>query len=695
MNAILALSLLLAATGGDGLLRTAAELEAYRRTADFRSGRRFALTGQITARTGGRGLVLTDATGRAFLSSRPPTMPRPGDLVRAEGECVLSDEGYHFTYVDSFERQGFRPPPDPVPATADALASGQLDGCRVRTQGKVTDVFVDEIDNRWYYFVVRDTTANLYATIKKDDVSPDFMSRLADATVSLDAVCLSEGAGKRRYLGSHVIVLSQEDIRILRPAPSDPFDVPAVDFGLENAPSLVRGLGRRKVRGTVIAAWGGNRVILRTADGRRLRADLVDGTPLPACGSCVDVVGTPETDLFRINLTRSAVRPCADAADADDTPCTDLARVMLDDRGRPQIQPEYFGRLIRIDGIVRTLPTPGNGHLIVEVGQFQVPVDVSACPSALDGIALGCRIAVTGAVFLESGSWIPGGPLPRIRGLTLIARTADDIRVLSSPPWWTRGRRLVVIGVLMAVLAVIAFWCAALRRLAERRGRQLFRAEIDRVSADLRVDERTRLAVELHDSIAQNLTGISLQLAAAKSAKDVDPAGASEHLDTADRMLRSCRTEIRRCIWDLKSEALEDPDFVNAIRRTVLPVSDGAELSIRFAVPRARISDMTAHAVLQIIRELCSNAVRHGKARHLRIAGSAEDGWLRFSVRDDGSGFDTTAAPGSDKGHFGLDGIRERARQLGGTLSIQSAPGAGTRAEVSVRQSATQAQAGK
>ena len=102
----------------------------------------------------------------------------------------------------------------------------------------------------------------------------------------------------------------------------------------------------------------------------------------------------------------------------------------------------------------------------------------------------------------------------------------------------------------------------------------------------------------------------------------------------------------------------------------------------RFGVPRARFTDNTTHNLLRIVRELVANAIRHGRAKTVRIAGEEHDGTIRFSVRDDGCGFDPETAPGPAQGHFGLRGIRERLNALNGTLTVESAPGQGTKATV-------------
>ena len=119
-----------------------------------------------------------------------------------------------------------------------------------------------------------------------------------------------------------------------------------------------------------------------------------------------------------------------------------------------------------------------------------------------------------------------------------------------------------------------------------------------------------------------------------------------------------------------------------AIRQTLEPHVANVKLSVRFNVPRERISDSSAHAILRIIRELTLNAIRHGKATSVWVAGSIEAETLKFSVRDNGIGFDPANCPGDEQGHYGLLGIRERVNTFEGTLRIESEPGKGTKATI-------------
>ena len=153
---------------------------------------------------------------------------------------------------------------------------------------------------------------------------------------------------------------------------------------------------------------------------------------------------------------------------------------------------------------------------------------------------------------------------------------------------------------------------------------------------------------------------------------------------TARQMLASCQRELRGCIWDLRTRTLEERDLTEAILRSVRPHVETAKMSVRFGVPCPSLSEPLVHAILHIVRELASNAVRHGHATHVSIEGERRDGKILFTVSDNGSGFDPTGIPGAAEGHFGLLGIRERLRPFKGTLSIVRSAQGGMRIAVSM-----------
>ena len=175
-----------------------------------------------------------------------------------------------------------------------------------------------------------------------------------------------------------------------------------------------------------------------------------------------------------------------------------------------------------------------------------------------------------------------------------------------------------------------------------------------------------------------------MEIEAACDLRGDAPQPMLDHLDIAAKALKSCRNELRNSLWDLRSQALDEKSMTTAVLRTLQPHVSDSKLDVRFNVPRARLSDNTAHALLRVIRELVVNATRHGGATVVKVAGAIDEGRLLCSVTDNGTDFDPDRAPGVLQGRFGLQGIRERIAGLGGRFEISSAPGAGAKATIVV-----------
>ena len=126
------------------------------------------------------------------------------------------------------------------------------------------------------------------------------------------------------------------------------------------------------------------------------------------------------------------------------------------------------------------------------------------------------------------------------------------------------------------------------------------------------------------------------------------------------------------------------PDMNDAIKLSLGQIIGKTALVVRFNVPRTRLSDKTTLAILRIIRELTTNAIRHGHATELKIAGCIDGETLRFSVADNGRGFNPESAPGIADGHFGLQGIRERLDLMDGDMAMESAPGNGAKVTITI-----------
>ena len=561
----------------------------------------------------------------------------------------------------------------------------------VRFRGFVEEIVRDEIAPDWIAMVVRASNSCVLVTIPYNDNERESIWNLRDTEVDVTGLCIYNQWGFRMFGGMRIRVESLADIRPLSKTTTNRFAVPELAFnsghsGIDvSSASALR--ETRRAFGDVLARWGGRHMLIRLDNGYISHVELAYDGPMPPYGTRIEVVGQIATDMFHINFTHARYK-ILDACQTKATPPrrTSARNMQTDVQGRPCVQFKSFGELITLSGLVtRELPTDGlERRFELQDEGFAIPVDVSEIEVVPTGLRAGCTVEVTGTFLFESDNWTRGTPPPHIRGVVIVPRTADDIHIISQPPWWTPTRLLGAICALVVALLAIIFWNRSLNRLANRRGEQLFREQIAHAGADLRVEERTRLAVELHDSLSQNLSGVGFQITAAKSKQAKNPEESRRHLDTAERMLTSCRTELRRCLWDLREDTLAESDFQSAVSKTVNPVSGNANISIHISVPRTLLSDTTAHAILRILRELVANAVTHGKATQIQITGARKNGNLSFSVSDNGCGFDPLLIPGAASGHFGLAGIEERLTQCGGTFTLESSVGKGTRAVATI-----------
>jgi signal transduction histidine kinase len=238
-------------------------------------------------------------------------------------------------------------------------------------------------------------------------------------------------------------------------------------------------------------------------------------------------------------------------------------------------------------------------------------------------------------------------------------------------PWF-----LAVCGISL-VLAVLAVHRLRLRQVQAR-----FRAVLE---------ERNRVAREMHDTVIQGCASVSALLEAVHS---MDPGSAyrAELLDCARTQVRATVDEARRVILNLRQTTACSPEIGPSLERIAREASRATRLPVKFEVSgkQVRLDPAVEHDIIMVAREAVYNAVRHAMPGEVRIQIHFGDDRIRMRVIDDGRGFDPRESLSHAGEHFGLVGMRERTEKLGGRFEVRSAPGQGTELfiEVPVRRTA-------
>jgi len=201
------------------------------------------------------------------------------------------------------------------------------------------------------------------------------------------------------------------------------------------------------------------------------------------------------------------------------------------------------------------------------------------------------------------------------------------------------------------------------------------------------VEERERIAKDLHDGVIQAIYGVALSLEDVPAMMDDEPDEASARIDRAIDSLNLTIREIRNFILGLRSELLHGADLLAGLATLAneFGATGSSEIELDLAIDpdlAAAIPTSTRVQLLQMTREALSNAARHARARRTKIVMRVEDGMLVLRVEDDGVGFDTKADRSA--GHLGLANLYDRAAGFGGAVSIESTLGAGTTLSIRV-----------
>lgn len=477
----------------------------------------------------------------------------------------------------------------------------------------------------------------------------------------------------RRLTGVRLYVPSLDQIVVDQGAGLDVFTQPEqrVDELLRFVPESRR---RVRVRGVVTLLLPGEGVFVRGAGGSIFAAleqsERSDSLEMISPGDHLDIAGYPalraeglvlEDAVWQFRGEGPPPKPLAATAE----------QALLGSSN---------GELILVEAtLLNSLRRNGRQLLILRSGHRDFTAEQAGAGSGVIRVALapGSTVRISGVCRPEISKTESG-----VRSIRLLMRGADDVTLLRKPSFWTLRRALLALGGVTSAAAAALTWSIVLRhRVLKQTGVIAEKIEGERI-----VEERSRIARDLHDSLQQELAGIGLQLSTTDTLllKDIDAARSS--LQLARSMLRRSQEEARRSIWDLQPLDLTTGDLASALQEHFLPLDDpdGVRVEVAICGDASDIPPLTEAHLLRIAQEAVTNALKHAAPAHVSISLAVDSERIALRVIDDGGGFDIEHSDVVARYKFGLGSMRERTNKMEANLEIESAPGQGTRISVFV-----------
>jgi signal transduction histidine kinase len=622
-----------------------------------------------------------------------------GDVLEAEGVARPGQYAPGLV-VERFTVLSRGPLPEPAPADMGRLFAGKDSGQRIVITGIVQEVLERERQDSWQ--VVIASAARRLVAILPRPWFPDRPDALIDAEVRVAGVVGAFRNDRGEFVAPVILVAQTDDLEVVQPPPASPFaaDVLPLDAIARFRRDPVSG-HRVLTEGVVSFVLPRSLWLARGEAG--VRVDLVSGTNSETLrpGDRVQVAGFLDMSRRIAGLTGAVVRKVGVEAPPlpfEVRPAEIGAAPGSVSSPLPMPRGSHDGRLVRcVARLVDVQETPERVVLALTDDRTTLTAVLPASAAALAGrLQPGSEVAVTGIVQLDATE--PGRdpefslniPIERI---SLLLRGADDVTVVRAPPWWTPRRLATLLGVAAGVLGGTLLWIVLLRRQVRTQSRQLAAEIRSRRDSALEFEatlrERNRLAANLHDTLLQTLGGIGYQLDACEGSRSRDESEARIHFDVARRMVHHASTELHKSVWAMRSLPIREGSFPDAIRALVDRVGEGhaTRIQVHTEGNLDDVPEFVAGNVMLIAQEAVVNALRHGQPDTISVlvADRPPLRLIEVVVKDDGRGFDPHGRQGFAEGHFGLEGMRERAERLGGTLEIDSHPGRGTTVRATVR----------
>ena len=374
-------------------------------------------------------------------------------------------------------------------------------------------------------------------------------------------------------------------------------------------------------------------------------------TPSLNVGDAVEVEGRAQPGLYSAKLSNGKVRLLWSG-----TPMPPVAITALQ-----AASGDYDARFVEIEARLTAVRQVAHDEQELELVDNDQPfraLYVSQSSGSVPRFEVNSRLRIRGVCVLDR-------QLTReLTPFVMLLRSNDDIQLVSGPPWWTPWHLTVLfVGLIgLALLAQLVYF-----RIHEWQTRSV-------------TQERERLALEVHDTMAQSFAGVGFQIQGIqrgelrKSQPDLRKIG--EQLDVAYQLVRRSHEEASRTIAMLNVLSPElQGDLLGSLAETARKIAgDEIETITTLEGTPFRLNLRIANALSHIGQEAIVNAVSHGNPTVLRIVIRYRPDWVELGIKDNGSGFDCSP----EMAGFGIQGMQKRARDIGGVLEISSLPGHGT-----------------
>lgn len=627
----------------------------------------------------------TSVRRNAWQGGNPPVEEsRVGSLVDVEG--FTDPGGYAPCVVPTHIRHiGNGTVPEPLSVPLEDLLSGRQDGQFVFVEGVIQEVSKpDELGDAKITLMVDGHPCRI-ASERGSSLDP---SRLVDARVRVRGILVPLPNLRSEVAGLRINIMGPENIEILVPPPADPFLAARVPLhGLLPFSPEARPFHRKVTSGVVTLAMPGRFFFLQ--DGSRSVRVQSDADDVVA-GDRVDVAGFIDTSQVLAAVTGAIVRKLgrAEIPPPEDVPVDRIIHPDFRNAFEKVAESDYSGRLVRFEAQmlhVERNRTGGKNSIIVAADGQVLPA-ILADPNAQvpPEWVEGALLELTGVAELDFKEEPTTQASMSISGIRLWLRSADDVRVIDTPSWWTPRRLAMALAAVLAILTLALAWNLALGRLLQKRTRMLEvvmrrhrDSEIEYAAAQ---QERRRLAGDLHDGLQQLIAGAAYRMEAAAARLGDVPPSVDEQLNAARRALVRSQEGLREVLWGLRHMEDDGDDFAALLRHACTTVDHWPQGAVEIITqgevfPVAR---QVGGSLLMLMQEAVGNAFKHGKAGHVTVTVIYSKETMAMQIRDNGGGFDSASVPGPKDGHFGLESARLRMKWLQGTFGIHSTHGEGT-----------------